>query len=178
MSNVPAWIQVMQALSTPAIAFGAGIIAYRQWRTAQRKLVLDLFERRLAAYNKIVAACRPAIRPDGIRSMEDMHALTSAIDDARFLFGEDVRTVLRKVREDAAAIVTITDVLKEANAPERDTWIDTASKKRNSLLDAFEAFPSTFEPYMALPEKRPRTIGEWLKDRNRLRLSYADEKQK
>ncbi|MND96773.1 hypothetical protein D3C80_890750 [compost metagenome] len=107
-----------------------------------------------------------------------MHALTSAIDDARFLFGEDVRTVLRKVREDAAAIVTITDVLKEANAPERDTWIDTASKKRNSLLDAFEAFPSTFEPYMALPEKRPRTIGEWLKDRNRLRLSYADEKQK
>ncbi|NTB98328.1 hypothetical protein G6M84_17775 [Agrobacterium tumefaciens] len=178
MSDLPAWIQVMQALSTPAIALGGGVIAYRQWRTAQRKLVLDLFERRLTAYNKIVAACRPIFREGGIKDTMDFIALANTIEDARFLFGEDVRSVLRSVREDAAAIATADAVIADGDERDRQQWIDTKFKSLKSLSQAFESLPMTFEPYMALPEKRPRTIREWLDGRNRIRLSYADEKQK
>jgi hypothetical protein len=46
----PAWVALLSALLTPAIALLAGIIAYRQWRTAHYRLKLDLFDQRLAIH--------------------------------------------------------------------------------------------------------------------------------
>jgi len=44
------WTSVLAALLTPVVALFALFIAYRQWKTAQNKLKLDLFERRLQVY--------------------------------------------------------------------------------------------------------------------------------
>ncbi|MER8838471.1 hypothetical protein NKH86_06875 [Mesorhizobium sp. M0913] len=52
MTNLPLWAQILQALLTPVIALAVGFIAYRQWRTAHSRLVLDLFEKRLAVYEQ------------------------------------------------------------------------------------------------------------------------------
>lgn len=40
----PYWTTYLSAFSVPAIAVLGAAIAYRQWRTAQNKLKLDLFE--------------------------------------------------------------------------------------------------------------------------------------
>jgi hypothetical protein len=47
----PYWTQVLSALLTPTIAVIVAIIAYRQWKTAQNRLKLDLFDRRFAVYD-------------------------------------------------------------------------------------------------------------------------------
>lgn len=46
----PHWTSYITALTIPVIAIVAAIIAYRQWRTAQSKLKLDLFEKRMVVY--------------------------------------------------------------------------------------------------------------------------------
>jgi hypothetical protein len=50
----PHWVEIVSRPSTPIVATVAatiaGLIGYRQWRTAQNKLKLDLFERRLAVH--------------------------------------------------------------------------------------------------------------------------------
>jgi hypothetical protein len=48
----PAWVSVLAALLTPAIAIVVGLIAWRQWRTARERLKLDLFDRRLPIYEQ------------------------------------------------------------------------------------------------------------------------------
>jgi hypothetical protein len=59
MSNVPIWIQYLQALSTPAIALLAATIGVLQWRTAHQRAVLDLFDRRMENYDALNAAMQP-----------------------------------------------------------------------------------------------------------------------
>ena len=53
----PHWTAYLTAIATPIIAVTAaviaGVFAYRNWRTAQNKLKLDLFDRRMVAYEKI-----------------------------------------------------------------------------------------------------------------------------
>lgn len=44
------WLQVGQLFGTLAIGGVAGIIAWRQWKTAQDKVKLDLFDRRFAVF--------------------------------------------------------------------------------------------------------------------------------
>lgn len=50
MSFEPHWTTYLSALLTPTVAVLGSVIAYRQWRLAQNKLKLDLFERRFSVY--------------------------------------------------------------------------------------------------------------------------------
>ena len=52
-SQLPMWVQYLQALSTPAIALLALVIGVAQWRTSHQRAVLDLFERRMAIFDAI-----------------------------------------------------------------------------------------------------------------------------
>lgn len=49
-SSVPAWITILSALLTPAIAILTSLIAFQQWRTNRNKLKLNLFDRRYVYY--------------------------------------------------------------------------------------------------------------------------------
>src|SRR5689334_15517507 len=46
MQTLPYWLQVIQALATPAIALLAAVIGIAQWRTARHRVILDLFDKR------------------------------------------------------------------------------------------------------------------------------------
>lgn len=48
----PAWVSILSALLTPAIAIAVAYIAWQQWRTARNRLRLDLFDRRFAVYQQ------------------------------------------------------------------------------------------------------------------------------
>jgi hypothetical protein len=62
-NSLPYWIQVLQALLTPAIAFLAVVIGVFQWRTTQQKVALDLFNRWLAKYTALRDRCKCKRRP-------------------------------------------------------------------------------------------------------------------
>ena len=68
--------------------FGAWI-AFQQWRTARDKLRLDLFERRSA----VVQALREFLRdvtPNGQPTADATIAFHEAIEQGRFLFGDEL----------------------------------------------------------------------------------------
>jgi hypothetical protein len=59
MTPEPHWTAYVSALLVPLVAIFGFIIAYQQWRTAQNKLKLDLFDRRFEIYHaarKLLAA--------------------------------------------------------------------------------------------------------------------------
>lgn len=53
MATFLAFTQAISALLTPVIAAIVTYIAYRQYDTARAKLALDLFEKRLAVYQRL-----------------------------------------------------------------------------------------------------------------------------
>ncbi|WP_437870840.1 hypothetical protein ACSD7O_13985 [Methylorubrum extorquens] len=88
-AQLPAWIIYCQALSTPAIALLACTIAYGQWKTAQRKIAYDLFEKRLAALRKFQSAVRNFEATDTF-DVKVINELYPAIVGMKYLFGKDV----------------------------------------------------------------------------------------
>jgi hypothetical protein len=94
MTYAPPWITVLSALLTPTIACLGAWIAYRQWRTAQNKLRLDLFDRRFCVYEvtKNFLAC---IVKNGKTSDEETCKFLVATREARWLLNANVATYLR-----------------------------------------------------------------------------------
>jgi hypothetical protein len=111
-SALPYWIQVLQALLTPAIAGAVAVIALFQWRTAQQKVVLDLFNRRMETYTalrKIVTKIRGS---SSAATTEISFEFLRAMDRAEFLFGDEIVEHLKRID---AAINEIRIVLAERN---------------------------------------------------------------
>ena len=91
----PHWTAYISALTLPAIAVVASLIAYRQWRTAQNKLKLDLFEKRMLVYQ----ASRDMlgfVATRGKITTEEQIKYITGIQTAKWLFGVDVGTYLEK----------------------------------------------------------------------------------
>lgn len=174
MNEVPAWIQVLQALLTPAIALGVGIIAFLQWRTAHQKVMLDLFDRRLEVYRQVWEAVGSVVRSGRGDGKSEM-AIMQAADKAMFLFGTDVSDYLKDLSETLRK-------LEWANRQIDDEPSPIAFGRRSELfrkvVGFYEDGAQVFHPYMRMDQKRVRTPAEWFADRNRIRLSHADEKQK
>ena len=85
----PHWTTVLAALLVPVIAFFGAYIAYRQWRTAQNRLKLDLFDRRLAVYE---AARRviTTVMTSGRISQEAEFQYLSGTRGALWLYNEEI----------------------------------------------------------------------------------------
>src|SRR3954447_5649586 len=86
------WIAVL-------IAFGVFLVGYAQWRTANQRVVLDLFERRMKAYGRIEGAVAEVMR-EGAVDHEAFDKFAMARADARFIFGSDVLAYLKALYED------------------------------------------------------------------------------
>jgi|ERR1700754_3096274 len=86
---------VLQALAVPTIGLLAAVIGYFQWKTAQQKVLLDLFDRRMATYTalrEIVAMVRAS---SSAATPENSFKFLEALDRADFLFGAEVIEHLR-----------------------------------------------------------------------------------
>jgi hypothetical protein len=150
---IPYWIQVLQALLTPAIAAIAVLIGIFQWRTAQQKVVLDLFDRRLAKYTalrEVVAR----VMGSGAATNENSFQFLQALDGVEFLFGDDIVQPLQKISE-AIGLLTVT-------GPERKDLpagpeLQALVKREREALKTVESFYSTFhehlKPYLRMHQK-------------------------
>ncbi|WP_412063766.1 hypothetical protein [Rhizobium sp. SYY.PMSO] len=172
MTAVPVWIQILQALLTPAIAVAVGIIGFLQWRTAHQKVVLELFDKRLAILTTARSAAITVLKTKKFDEARP-HAVDAAIR-SRFLFGKDVVAMLWEFQGDVYRATSEGDMFEGLKHPgqssaQRRTLAIEASQKILSELN------TAAEPYMKMDQKRVRTPREWFQDRNRQRLSYADE---
>ena len=98
--ELPIYVQYLDALAdalaVPAIAVFGGYIAYRQWRTAQERVKLDLFDRRLEAYDRLREAVAP-VMASGKVSNVDSDNFAAAIRDMRFLFDRETEAFVDQI---------------------------------------------------------------------------------
>lgn len=145
------------------IAAGTAIfvasVGYFQWRTAQQKSALDLFERRLAIYNIVrkavsqMASFSPGF--DQGREAEFMETM----ERAYFFFGDDVTAYIKRLWSDILAV-------REVDAELRGTTdLDVRRKqleKRHAALSRISAFYTTGQPLFARYMRFSQTVrGIW-----------------
>jgi hypothetical protein len=172
---MPLWIQILQGLLTPAIALAVGVIAFMQWRTAHQKVVLDLFDRRLAVYTTAREAVSRVVT-SGSNDRDSDLGLLEALHASMFLFGDDVKDFLNEMYVATLNLEIANSKLEHDGATEADGQSRMAIFRQISSF--YERAPAVFGRYMRMDQKRTRTPLEWLADANSRRLSYADEKQK
>ncbi len=141
--NVPEWMQWLQALgptiSSVVIGSIAAYVAWRQWRTAQDKIQLDLFDRRFALFLDVFR---------DYRWMSDKPEFANARVDilvrAQVLFGKETLELLQKM-------FTTRDLL---NQPEPD------NHKRQAAADAQATLSKRVGDLMVHQLELPKRTGD------------------
>ena len=89
-------LQILQGLLTPVIGVTTLYIAWQQWKTNERRAVLDRYERRLRVYQHVVEFLRVIVR-DFKAEIPDILKLSAETAEADFLFGEDIPNYLDEI---------------------------------------------------------------------------------
>ncbi|NTI62136.1 hypothetical protein G6L85_11535 [Agrobacterium rhizogenes] len=164
----------MNAWATTIISGLVLIVAFMQWRTAHQKVVLELFDKRLAILTTARSAAITVLKTKNFDEARP-HAVDAAIR-SRFLFGKNVVAMLWEFQGDIYRATNEGDMFEGLKHPEQ-----SSAQRRTLAIEASRKILSELntaaEPYMRMDQKRVRTPSEWFQDRNRQRLSYADEEE-
>lgn len=180
MTDVPLWIQTLQALATPVIALGVGVVGFMQWRTAHQKVVLDVFDRRLKVYDQVNEAVLSFMAGDGnLTATNSRIKLSQAWLESRFLFGQEVTDVIAGLQDDIAKLALYGRRMErqDISEAERNDLIQKMIALDGKLSESRSPFTDVCLPYLRMDQKRVRTPAEWFHDRNALRKSFGDKHQ-
>ena len=122
-------MQAAQLIATIAIGGIAAVIAWRQWRTAQDKVKLDLFDRRFAVF---MDARRLVSEASQLGKFTDPTLPNEVVARGRFLFGSEIQAQL----EGLHGLCTKVEVNDPAAPGEMNAWLDQ--------------FIRNIQPYMSL----------------------------
>ena len=89
------WTTYLSALLTPTVAVLGSLIAYRQWRLAQNKLKLDLFDRRFSVY-EAARNLLASIMTSGKAKDEEIFKFMVATREAKWVLNAQVAEYLEK----------------------------------------------------------------------------------
>ena len=95
MTPDPHWTAYLTALLTPTVAVLGAMIGYRQWRLAQNKLKLDLFDRRFKVY-EAARDLLASIMTSGKAMDDKVFKFLVATREAKWLLDIDVANYLVK----------------------------------------------------------------------------------
>lgn|SRR5262245_41454 len=141
------------------VSFLALSVNYAQWRTANQKVVVDRYDRRLKVYSQIEAAISDVMR-DGEVYPKTFHAFAVGRADAMFLFDDDVKQYLQALYESFVWMTTYTNEVIDQSG-KREVMIDTKYKHFTKITDFFKEAPELFEPYIRLTQKNTPFWRPW-----------------
>jgi len=151
----------MATLQWIIAAITAGFVAlvgYLQWRTAQNKAVLDLFERRREIYNAVRKAVAQIVtNSTGFDQSKEIEFI-DAMERAYFFFGDDVQMYLKGLWDDINNVCFADRELSIITDPEqrKRTW-----DKRVDAFKHIQQFYTVGQPlfarYMRFTQTVPRS---------------------
>ncbi|KAB2689686.1 hypothetical protein [Brucella tritici] len=173
-------LEIAKIFPTTIISLGVGYIAYMQWKTAHTKVIIDLFDKRLAIYEAVLEAVTLSNIDDGTgKQLQKSHSmLFRARSDATFLFGEDVASIITEIikcvslqrRNERRLDRDLTEDARERLANE----LELSANRQDKLARDFQTMCL---PFMQIITKKIRSPAEWVRDKNAARWRYADEVQ-
>jgi hypothetical protein len=141
------------------LSVAVALIAALQWRVADNKLRLDLFDRRYKAYDATRKFLAVILR-EAMFTNSDLYDFNAGTSDAEFLFRPDVAEYLAEIRKCALHLRTTRELLErpQASDDERSRY---AKAQENDLLwlsDQIMAMTNTFTPYLGFANVRSRVL--------------------
>ena len=151
MTCDPNWTTYLSALLVPTVtAFGA-MIAWRQWRTAQNKLKLDLFERRLAVYHA-TAQFLGSVLTTGKVLDEELFGFISSTREAKWLLDAHVADYLRtELYRKALQLQSLDSTLKELPiGDERAANVHAQREIKEWMSQQYDVLDAKFARFLKL----------------------------
>lgn len=146
----PHWTQYLAALLTPTVAVFAVVIGYRQWRTAQNKLKLDLFEKRLKIYEALRNSIG-SITSSGNVTTESEREFLQAIQGIQWLFGPEVENYVDEIWPRICDLGCLQEELKNLEVgPERTEKAHKSAEIKKWLINQRKGLNAKFAPYLKL----------------------------
>lgn len=139
------------SVATITIAVVVAVVQYAQWRTANQKVVVDLYDRRLKVFAKIEGAIGQVVR-EGNCDNTAFYEFSQGQADARFLFGNDVLDYLQELRKCLSFMVSFSDVVIDRSA-DREKLINKKSEMMTKFMNFYQESPALFGPYIGLTQK-------------------------
>ncbi|WP_422134987.1 hypothetical protein [Endozoicomonas sp. ALD040] len=151
MSCIVSWIETFSsALLVPLIACIAALIAYWQWKTAQNKLKLDLFDKRLAVYEGVTSFIAHVFQTGKVTD-DEVRAYMQATRNAKWLFSEEVASYLNSIYEKAIDIQAYRAQLEGVPVGDRRTeLVNKESSAKKWLVAQFSVVDEHFRNYMEI----------------------------
>jgi hypothetical protein len=148
-------MQMLQASTVPAIALLAAVIGFFQWRTAHKRVVIDLFDRRMKIYTDCRDILQPIIASPSATTTQDGIKFIRASADAEFLFGDKVVKHFERVGQAIFDLVTCEAELKATPVGRGRTDLVAKSRRATEIVMGFynEEFRSLLRPYMRLKQR-------------------------
>lgn len=147
----PHWTSYLAALLTPIVAVLGSIVAYWQWRLAQNKLKLDLFDRRFLVYDA-VRALLASIMTSGEAKDEEVFKFMVATRLAKWLFDASVSEYLDKqLHHKVIDLQTLNSELEGVGAGEvRTNNIRKQAEIKKWLMEQHDVLDEKLAPYLQL----------------------------
>lgn len=134
-------------------------VSYSQWRTANQKVVIELFDRRKGLYSKLEAPIVQIIR-HGAATHEDYQNFVSAKFEAQFLFGKEIAAYLSRVLE-AVVFMNVYDVPTIQTSPNAAQLFNKRTETMVTLSKFFVEAPEHFAPYIRLDQRNTPFWRPW-----------------
>lgn len=142
------------ATATLLVGLMVAAVAYRQWRTANDKMVLDLFDRRLDIYSKLESFAIQ-VEAHGELSQQNKMEMTDTFLRSKFLFGSDVFgriNIFHKAAKSYRAVPA--EVLMYESEIERRQAMQAANNAALAEVKGFRKdMPNLFENYLRMHHK-------------------------
>jgi hypothetical protein len=148
-------MSVLISIAAIIVPLVVAVVQYAQWRTANQKVVVDLFDRRRKVFDRLSEGITPVMR-EGEVSGPAFTLFMIGQADARFLFGDDVQDYLEKLRHCFVWLTSMTNEVIDTS-PKRAEMIDTKHKHIAEIISFYEKAPTLFAPYMRLTQKTLRS---------------------
>lgn len=149
--NEPHWTQILSALLMPTIAVFGSLLAYKQWKTSQKKLKMDLFEKRYSIYK---ATNEFILSSMGCGQVDDKHLFKfrSATKEAKWILNSDIATYLdEQIWSEAIDLQTLKAELEGMPVgSERTENVQKQREVKDNLQSQIKILDKKFSPFLTL----------------------------
>jgi hypothetical protein len=127
-------------------------IADRNWQTSNEKIVLELFERRLAIYEEIRVVIGEVTR-SGAAPNDLFFRYGTATDRAPYFFGQEILDYLETIRMHLADLELSNTMLNSPNVADRAMWAEKRKTHFLGVTGFYKESPTLFRPYIQAHQK-------------------------
>lgn len=151
MNPDPHWATYLAALLTPTVAILGSFIAYRQWRLAQNKLKLDLFDRRFSVY-EAARTLIASIMTSGKAKDEEVLKFMVATREAKWLLNASTAEYLEKqLYHKATDLQTFAAELEGVPVGDvRTRNVQAQAEIKKWFMAQYDVFDQQFSPFLKL----------------------------